>query len=102
MRIGVTMNTNTAKVESGARTYVMIWAYLMVLTIVTVASATIDLGGLAIIVCLAIAALKSTLVFLYFMHLRHEKRMVIKLIIPIAMFTLAIFIGITFTDIIFR
>jgi cytochrome c oxidase subunit 4 len=97
----MTINT-TAQVKSGARTYVMIWAYLMILTIITVASATIDLGGLAIIVCLAIAALKSTLVFLYFMHLRHEKRMVIKLIIPIAMFTLAIFIGITFTDIIFR
>jgi caa(3)-type oxidase subunit IV len=41
-------------------------------------------------------------VLLYFMHLRYENRAVIKLIIPIAIITLAIFIGGTFSDVFTR
>jgi caa(3)-type oxidase subunit IV len=48
------------------------------------------------------AAVKSSLVFLYFMHLRWEKRLLIKLLIPIALAVLAIFIGLTYTDVLAR
>jgi cytochrome c oxidase subunit 4 len=90
------------RTEAGIRMYILIWATLMLLTAVTVATAGMNLRKITIIVCLGIAAFKSTLVLLYFMHLRYENRAVIKLIIPIAIITLAIFIGGTFSDVFTR
>jgi cytochrome c oxidase subunit IV len=91
-----------ARRTNEVRTYAVIWALLMLLTAITVATAEARIGKLAIVVCLAIASLKSILVFLYFMHLRHEKRLLIKLVVPIALITLSIFIGLTFFDVVFR
>lgn len=88
--------------SSEVRTYTMVWASLMLFTAITVSVAQLHLGKLAIIICLAIASFKSVLVLLYFMHLRHEQNRVIKLVIPIALVALAIFIGLTFTDVIAR
>ena len=88
--------------EPRIRSYVTIWLILLLLTAVTVTSAGLNFGGIAIIICLAIAAFKSTLVLLYFMHLRYEERMLVKIIMPIAMALLAIFIGLTYSDVIFR
>ena len=51
---------------------------------------------------LGIAAVKSTLVVLYFMHLRWEKRLLLKLLLPITLATLAVFIGLTYSDILVR
>jgi cytochrome c oxidase subunit IV len=87
---------------TGIRTYTIVWLALVALTALTVTSAGLNLQSVAIVVCLSIAAVKSLLVFLYFMHLRHEERLVVKLIIPIAIVTLAIFIGLTFSDVITR
>ena len=97
-----TPNIATPPSEVSKKTYWIIWGTLILLTFVTVAVAYIDLRTVSIIVCLAIAACKSCLVFLYFMHLRHEKRLVIKLVIPIAIIALAIFIGLTFSDVFTR
>ncbi len=85
-----------------ASTYVVVWIGLLVLTAVTVWSASIRLGGLTIVVCLSIAAFKSILVLLWFMHLRHEKSVLIRILIPIVIAVLAIFIGLTYSDIILR
>jgi cytochrome c oxidase subunit 4 len=82
--------------------YILVWAALIALTAVTVATASANLGRAAIIVVLAIAAGKSTLVLLYFMHLREERRLLLKLVVPIAVATLAIFIGLTYTDVLHR
>ena len=82
--------------------YIFVWVGLLVLTAITVTTASLDFGRVAIVVVLAIAALKSTLVLLYFMHLRYEKRLIFKLLVPIAVAALAIFIGMTYTDILFR
>ena len=46
---------------------------LLFLTVVTVAVRWVDLGELNIVVALGIAAVKATLVALYFMHLRWDK-----------------------------
>jgi cytochrome c oxidase subunit 4 len=46
---------------------------LILLTVVTVAVVEVDLGELNIVIALAIAAFKATLVCLYFMHLRWDK-----------------------------
>jgi cytochrome c oxidase subunit 4 len=82
--------------------YVYIWAALIVLTAITVTTASLNFGRVAILVVLVIAAVKSTLVLLYFMHLSSEKRLLLKLLVPIAICTLAIFIGLTYTDVLYR
>ena len=79
--------------------YAYIWIALVALTALTVTTASLNVGKLGIIIVLAIASTKSVLVLLYFMHLRWEKRLLLKILVPIAICTLAIFIGLTFTDI---
>ncbi len=81
------------------RTYILVWAGLLALTAATVIAARLELGRLSIYTVIFIAAAKSTLVVLFFMHLLEEKRLLFKLLLPIALATLAIFIGLTFTDI---
>jgi len=48
-------------------------AALLFLTVVTVAVRWVDLGEMNIVVALLIAAVKASLVALYFMHLRWDK-----------------------------
>ena len=69
--------------------YFYVWAALLLLTAVTVTTAELNVGRAGIIIVLAIAAGKSTLVLLWFMHLRSEKRLLLKLLVPIAVATLA-------------
>lgn len=88
--------------EPGTRSYVVVWVVLMIMTGLTVLAASLNVRSIAVIVCLGIAAFKSTLVLLYFMHLRYEDRQLIRLLMPIAITTLAIFIGLTYSDVIFR
>jgi len=82
--------------------YVGIWMALIALTILTVTTASLNVGRIGIIIVLAIAAAKSTLVLLWFMHLSTEKRLILKLLVPIALCVLAIFIGLTYTDVMYR
>jgi cytochrome c oxidase subunit 4 len=55
--------------------YFLIFAILIILTAVTVASAFYDLGPLNVVVAIAIACTKGTLVVLYFMHVRYSERL---------------------------
>ena len=64
--------------------------------------AGMNLGLLSIVIVLSIAAIKSGLVLSYFMHLKYETGLLFKLMIPIVLAALTIFIGLTFTDIAFR
>ncbi len=82
--------------------YLYVWLGLLALTALTVTMADLDLGRVSIVIVIAIAAVKSTLVLLFFMHLAEEKRLLLKLLVPIAVITLAIFIGLTYTDVLFR
>jgi cytochrome c oxidase subunit IV len=84
------------------KTYALVWALLMGMTGATVTAAQLNIGIFGIIICLSIASIKSILVFLYFMHLRHEKRLIVKLVVPIAIVALSIFIGLTFIDVVSR
>jgi cytochrome c oxidase subunit IV len=88
--------------KAGIKIYLLIWGILIFLTAVTVTFAKLNIGQFAILVCLAIAAVKSTLVLLYFMHLRYEQKTVIKILMPIVIVLLAIFIGLTYSDVISR
>lgn len=84
------------------RTYVWVWVGLLILAGMTVSMAGMNLGRLSILIVLAIAAIKSGLVLSYFMHLKYETGLLFKLMIPIVLAVLTIFIGLTFTDIAFR
>jgi cytochrome c oxidase subunit 4 len=57
------------------RNYIVVFAALMVLTVITVAVAFVDLGVLNDIVMLAIAVTKAVLVILIFMHVRYATRL---------------------------
>ena|SRR5687767_4599426 len=59
------------------RGYLMVFAALMVLTVVTVAVASLNLGeGTTVLVAITIATIKAALVAMFFMHLKGEKPMV--------------------------
>ena len=80
---------------------VFIWLVLLVLTGVTVAVSFVDLGALNIWVALGIASTKSSLVISYFMHMKYE-RPIFKVSLLVALCILAIFIGLTFIDVLYR
>jgi cytochrome c oxidase subunit 4 len=79
------------------RIYLCIIVTLMVLTGVTVWAATVELGPLNIVVALAIATFKATLVVLYFMHARYSPRRT-QLVIIAGIFWLAILLVMTMAD----
>ena len=85
----------------GNRTFINIWAMLLALTAVTITVAKLHLGRFSILAALAIASLKASLVLWYFMHLKYENKLFqYLLLVPIA--TLAVIIGLTFFDILYR
>jgi len=86
----------------GYRTYVLVWVGLVVLTGTTVSLAGRDIGFLAVLSPLFIAGTKSGLVLSYFMHLRSERLLIFKIIIPLVMTVFLVFIILTFSDVAFR
>lgn len=78
-----------------------IWLALLALTALTVLITRIDLGGYKVLGALAIACLKSGLVIAFFMHMKYEGRL-LRWFLFLALLTLAIFIGFTFFDVLYR
>ncbi len=56
------------------KTYLLVAGALFILTAVTVAVSFVNLGGFNVVVALAIAGTKATLVVLFFMHLFWDKK----------------------------
>jgi cytochrome c oxidase subunit 4 len=83
------------------RVFVRVWVALVLLTATTTIVAQIDLGPWNIWVALGIACTKSSLVVAFFMHLKYE-RPLFKLSLMSAVAILAIFIGFTFFDVLYR
>ncbi len=83
------------------KTFLLIWVALLVLTVITVAAAQFDFGALNIWIALGIATLKSSLVVAIFMHMKYEQWL-FKLALLAALAILAIFIGLTFFDVLYR
>ena len=77
--------------------YLGVTGALFTLTIVTVWVAQIDLGGWNVVVALLVAAVKSTLVALIFMHLLYDKKLFLIILLTSILF-LAIFIAFTMFD----
>jgi len=77
--------------------YVVIFACLMIGTAITVWAAFQNFGPFNIVIALAIATLKASLVVLYFMHARYSPNRT-HLVIICAVFWLAIMLALTLTD----
>jgi len=58
-----------------AKTYGLVFAALIALTVITTAVAFVDLGPFSVVAALAIAVCKMLLVALFFMHIRHSTRL---------------------------
>jgi cytochrome c oxidase subunit 4 len=79
------------------RTYVVVWAVLTILTVITWAVAQIELGRFNTVIALAIAFFKASLVVWIFMDLRDENPLT-KLFALGGLFWLVILIGLTLAD----
>jgi cytochrome c oxidase subunit 4 len=79
------------------KTFVAVWATLLVLTALTVWVATLDLGPLNAIVALVIATIKALLVLLFFMELRYSTALT-KVAVIAAVFFLMLLGGLTLSD----
>lgn len=77
------------EIRKETRTYIVVFAALATLTVITVVVSYLDLPtGAAVFVALFIALIKGSLVVAYFMHLIDEQRV----IYAILLFTLVLFI----------
>ncbi len=61
--------------ETAVKTYGKVLGTLIALTVITVLAAGINFGSGNVVIALAIATVKASLVALFFMHLLHEKAM---------------------------
>jgi cytochrome c oxidase subunit 4 len=77
--------------------YYAIFGSLLVLTGITTAVAFVDLGNFNIVVALAIAGLKASLVILFFMHVKYSSKLT-KMFVIAGFFWLALMMIITMTD----
>lgn len=68
-----THNGHAVDAKAEARGYVLTLTALLILTVITVGASYIDFGQGNIVIALAIATVKATLVSLFFMHLAHDK-----------------------------
>jgi cytochrome c oxidase subunit 4 len=83
-------------------TYLIVFAALMVLLVVTVAVAFfVHAGDLNLIIALVIATIKAALVVLFFMHVKYASRLT-KIFVCAAFLWLAILFALTFADYVTR
>jgi cytochrome c oxidase subunit 4 len=78
-------------------TYLTIFTALMVLSAITVGAAFVNLGAFNPVVALAIAAIKATLVILFFMHVKYSSRLT-KLTVVLSLFFVVILFAETLMD----
>lgn len=83
------------------RTFLLVLAGLIVLTLISVAVTKIYLGTLTVFIALFIAAVKSTFVLRVFMHLKFENKMFTIMVIAV-MLLIGVVIFITLLDYLFR
>ena len=84
-----------------ARTFVFVWAALLVLTGVTIEAAHLQMGQWSMVANLLIASTKASLVLWFFMHLKYET-MFLRLLFLVPITTITLIIGLTFFDIWYR
>jgi cytochrome c oxidase subunit IV len=95
--------THTSHTPHGVSyaTLITVWLALLALTGLTVWVSRLDLGVNRVWGALAIASVKGGLVIAFFMQMRYEGRL-LRWLLFVALLTLAIFIGFTFFDVLYR
>ena len=83
------------------RTFVLVWVALLGLTAITMWVWSARLGTTSLLVPLGIATAKGVLVLWFFMHLKYE-RMLVRVMLLFPILTLAVIIGLTFLDVLYR
>lgn len=83
------------------RTYALVFAALIALTITTVAVSKIELGEYNFVCAMTIAVIKASLVVWFFMHVRHSTSMT-RLFVVAGLFWMAILMVFTVSDYISR
>lgn len=83
------------------KTFLIVLAVLITLTLTSVAVTKIYLGTLTVFIALLIATIKSSFVLRIFMHLKFENKLFSIMVVAVALL-LALVIIITLTDYIFR
>jgi cytochrome c oxidase subunit 4 len=83
------------------RTYVLIWAALMVLLAATIIVAKVEVSQYSVLLNLFIATVKAGLVLFFFMHLKYE-RWFLKGLLFMVILILTTVIGLTFSDVWYR
>ncbi len=86
---------------TGYKTYAYVWLSLLLLTGLTIVVGRMQFTHFSVLICLAIALIKSSLVLTFFMHLRYEGAF-IKGVILLTVITLTFMIGLTFVDVWYR
>ena len=81
--------------------FVKVWAALILLTCVTVTASMTWPGHVGTAVAMAITPVKAALVLFFFMHLKYEPP-IFRVMFLAAVSILAIFMGLTFFDYLFR
>ena len=88
-----------ARKHLGGSGYLLVWVLLLVCTTTSFGVSRLSLPeAWAITVALAIAALKSTLVLLFFMHLI-EQRATARLVIVVSVLLIVLLVGLTAADV---
>ena len=80
------------------RVYVLIWASLMVLTVVTALVSMVNLGPWSGAVALFIATFKATLVVLFFMHVRYVGQKQVWVVLLAGVFWLGLLLVLSMSD----
>jgi cytochrome c oxidase subunit IV len=82
-------------------TYVKVLAFLLVMTVITVAAARVDFGAMNAVIAMLIASVKAAAVLLYFMHLKYDDK-VFPTIFFISIFFLIVMFAFSQLDIVTR
>jgi len=91
-------NSENKTHSHGYGIYVLVWLGLIALTSITVTVAGIDFGSIALAIALLIAAIKSSLVINFFMHIKYEEP-IFKVFILLSGMTLLVIFILTFFDV---
>jgi caa(3)-type oxidase subunit IV len=93
------MHSDPAEIKKSVRSYMTVFAMLMLFTIITVAASRFHFAvPVAITIALIIAAMKGSMVAAVFMHLSNEKRWVYGTLLLTAVFFLGLLLLPLFTS----
>ena len=81
--------------------FIMVWVALLVLTAITVGGSVFFPGKIGILVAVIVTPIKATLILMFFMHLKYEKK-AFTIMFLVAVGILSVFIGLTLFDYLLR